>query len=53
MSIHRLIKKVIYLLVQGMLACVRAIHSHIIIRDSESRQKGNRYCREGAEKDKT
>jgi hypothetical protein len=31
----------------------RPVHSHIITRDSESREKGSRYCCEGAEKGKT
>ena len=31
----------------------RPVHSHIISRDSESREKGSRYCCEGAEKGQT
>ena len=31
----------------------RPVHSHIINRDSESREKGSRYCCEGAEKGQT
>jgi hypothetical protein len=31
----------------------RPVHSYNIIRDSESREKGNRYCCEGVEKGQT
>jgi hypothetical protein len=31
----------------------RPVHSHIISRDSESLEKGSRYCCEGAEKGQT
>jgi hypothetical protein len=31
----------------------KPVHSHIISRDSESREKGRRYCCEGAEKGQT
>jgi hypothetical protein len=31
----------------------RPVHSHIISRDSESRERGSRYCCEGAEKGQT
>jgi hypothetical protein len=31
----------------------RPVHSHIVSRDSESREKGSRYCCEGAQKGQT
>ena len=44
--VETLCQKDIQLLVQVMFACSR-------VRDSESREKGIRYCCEGAEKDQT